>query len=107
MIERERERPALRLEAERLSALTLFNFYKSHFDRIANQAGHVTNIEPLHQLRAVRFDSLPADVQAVTDIFGAEAFGDEGQNLSLPGSENGNRRSLFGRSFAVFQQGLP
>src|SRR5260221_12315741 len=103
----ERERPALRLEAERLSALTLFNFYKSNSNRIANQAGHVTNIEPLHQLRAVRFDSLPTDVQAATDIFGVEALGDESQYLALPGSDNGNGRSLFGRSLAVFQQGFP
>ena len=55
----------------------LFNLYQPHFDRVTNQAGHVVNIKPLHQLRPVRFDSLDTDVQGETYVFGAVPFGDE------------------------------
>ena len=61
-----------------------FQLDQSVTDGVANQSGDVVDVESLHQLRAVRFDRLDAQVQGVRDLLGGIAFGDHLQNFAVP-----------------------
>src|SRR6266705_817708 len=44
---------------------------------VAHQTGHVMNVEPVHQLRAVRFDGFDAHTEQSGDFLGVFSFGNE------------------------------
>src|SRR5690349_9398380 len=64
---------------------------QSDTDREANEAGHIMNFEPFHQLASVCFNRLHAQVEALSDIFRGMSFRDELQNFSLAHTELGQR----------------
>jgi hypothetical protein len=49
----------------------------------AHQAWNIMNLQAVHQLHAVVFDGLGADLQDLGYLFGVLAFGDELKNLAL------------------------
>ena len=53
------------------------------------------NLQAVHQLHAMVFDGLGADLQDLGDLFGVLAFGDELEDLALPAGQ------LFERAFPV------
>ena len=53
------------------------------------------NLQAVHQLHAMVFDGLGADLQDLADLFGILAFGDELENFALPA------RQVFERAFPV------
>src|SRR5262249_10841750 len=67
-------------------------------DGVAHQPGNVVDVEPLHQLHAVRLHRLDADLQPAGDLLGRLALGDHLQDLALP------RRQLRRRLRSVRRQ---
>lgn len=57
--------------------------YQAVADRTAHQPRHIEDAEPLHDLAAVGLHRLDAQEQALGDLPGAVAFGDELQDLTL------------------------
>src|SRR5712692_3464714 len=68
--------------------------YDSHANRVADEAGNVVNFQRLHDLSAVHFDRLDADLEPFGNLFGPVAFGDQLQYFSLP-----RRQPLEGRGW--------
>ena len=52
-------------------------------NRVLHEPGNVMNVEPLHDLSAVRLDGLHAEVEAARDFFRRVTFCDQLQNLAL------------------------
>src|SRR5205823_4402845 len=73
---------------------SLFGLHEAHADRKAHQAGNVVDVQPLHELHAMRLYGLDADVQRVGDLFGRLALGDQLQDLALPRRQQLQRAAL-------------
>src|SRR3990172_9935894 len=64
-------------------------------DRVAREARHVVDVEPVHELRAVRLDRLHRDVQPLGDLARGAALRDALQDLALPPGEHGARAGML------------
>ena len=60
-----------------------------------HQGWNVMQVQARHQLHAMVFNGLGADLQHLGDLLGVLAFGNEPENLALPGGQ------LFERAFLV------
>src|SRR5256885_16945552 len=52
-------------------------------NREAHQSRHVANLQPVHDLRAMRLNGLDRELQVKGDFLGAAAFGDELEDFLL------------------------
>src|SRR5262249_39216822 len=69
-------------------------------DGVTDQAGDAVDVEGFHELVAVGFDRADTDLQSPGDLFGAQPFGDEVENLTLTCGEGIER---VGHAFLVAQ----
>src|SRR5688500_15653938 len=67
--------------ARETGASSMLGRNQARANRVAHQPGNIVNIEPVHELLAMRFHRLLADVQLVRDFLGAESGRDQRQNL--------------------------
>src|SRR5207237_256600 len=85
----------LRSDLEEIALLCALPFggNQAGTNRESNQARHVMNVQPRHELEAMRFHGLDADPKRMTNFLRVFSFGDELQDLALA------RRELFQRAF--------
>ena len=55
--------------------------------RSSEQLRHVPHIQPSHQIEAMHFHGAHADLQHVRNLAICMAYGDQPQDVSLPGSQ--------------------
>ena len=79
------------------------NFDKADDDRVTNKAGNVVNTKTLHQLGAMSFHSLYADLQELCDLFGGPAFGDEAKHFTLTRTQR-RKQISFCSALAILEQ---
>src|SRR5262245_40796981 len=60
----------------------------------AHQAGDIVDVESIHQLSAVGFDGLDAQLELSSDVLRRAAFGDELEHLAMAGCEPTQRIGL-------------
>src|ERR1051325_4459896 len=85
--------------------LHLFNFDQTDDNRVSHQACTMWYAETCHQLSAMRFDSLGANLQHLRDLFRGPAFSDQAQHFALSWTQRREEISLS-CAFAVFEQSL-
>src|SRR5580658_7657619 len=73
----------------------------------AHQTRHIMDVEAAHQLDAMVFDGLGADLEDVGDAFGILAFGNELENFALAGCQLFERAFPDGDSFQWKHPGQP
>ena len=72
-------------------------------DGILGQFRHRVKIGLFHDVFAVCFDGLDADMKRIGDIFGAAALGDQLQHFTLPGAQFGAvGKNLIFRRLKIF-----